>query len=278
MLLHAEYTKKMSAPLPSEAKRTLSLLARSAPSGIIDVNTAAVTLGRPRGRASALLSNLARTGWVTRLRRGQYFILPLEAESGATTTHHDPWLVASHLFTPCYIGGWSAAEHWGLTEQIFAKTFVVSAASVRAREVAVLGLRFVIKRVPAVRIANLTTVWRGSERVHVSSRERTLVDALRDPSWLGGVRNVADALTNYLDSSKGSVADLVRELPRLRGGAQAKRLGWLLETMGVGETVVIDELLSRKSAGYIKLDPAIRSRGKLSKRWGLWINADVHQR
>jgi hypothetical protein len=29
------------------------------------------------------------------------------------------WLVAHKLFSPCYIGGWIAAHHWGLTEQIF---------------------------------------------------------------------------------------------------------------------------------------------------------------
>jgi predicted transcriptional regulator of viral defense system len=114
--------------------------------------------------------------------------------------------------------------------------------------------------------------------VQVSSRERTLVDALRDPSWLGGTRSLADALRQYLDFSKRSTANLVRELRRFPSGAQAKRLGWLLEAMGVLDTRAVEELLALRSAGYIRLDPAIRSRGKLSKRWGLWINADVQRR
>ena len=215
---------------------------------------------------------------MTRLRRGHYYVLPLEAESGTTTTHHDPWLVANHLFAPCYIGGWSAAEHWGLTEQLFAKTFVVSAASVRTREPSVLGLRFFIRRVPAARITNVSTIWRGSERVRVSSRERTIVDALRDPAWLGGIRHVSESLQRYLEHSGGNVTGLLQEIRRFRPAAPAKRLGWLLEAIDVGGGTVLDDLLALRSTGYIKLDPAVRSRGRLSKRWRLWINADVRPR
>ena len=36
----------------------------------------------------------------------------------------DPWVIAAQLYGPCYIGGWSAAEYWDLTEQIF-RTVVV---------------------------------------------------------------------------------------------------------------------------------------------------------
>ena len=31
----------------------------------------------------------------------------------------DPLVIAEKLFSPCYVGGWSAAEYWGITEQIF---------------------------------------------------------------------------------------------------------------------------------------------------------------
>ncbi len=256
----------------------MSVLARAAHGGIIDVASAARALHLARNRTSASLAALARAGWVTRLRRGHYYILPLEAESASATTHDDPWLVASHLFTPCYIGGWSAAEHWGLTEQTFARTFVVSAASVRSRNAEVLGLRFLIKRVPAERVTGVSTVWRGSERVHVSSRERTIADVLRDPSWLGGVRNVADALLRYLELPHSSLDRLLREIRRFRPGAPAKRLGWLLESLRQGDAAALNELLSIRTAGNVKLDPAVPSRGRLSRRWGLWINADVTQR
>ena len=36
----------------------------------------------------------------------------------------ESWVLARAVFEPCYIGGWSAAEHWGFTEQIFNSTMV----------------------------------------------------------------------------------------------------------------------------------------------------------
>ena len=112
----------------------------------------------------------------------------------------------------------------------------------------------------------------------VSSRERTLVDAFRDPSWLGGIRNVADALSTYLEDPHSTATALLREMRSSGSGAAAKRLGFLLETLEFPAGTEIEKLLALRPAGNIKLDPAIPSRGRLSKRWGLWINANVQHR
>lgn len=56
--------------------------------------------------------------WLARVRRGAYVPVPIESPS-ADVALEDPWSVAMTTFAPCYMGGWSAAEHWGLTEQIF---------------------------------------------------------------------------------------------------------------------------------------------------------------
>ena len=59
--------------------------------------------------------------WVA---RGLYGPVPLEPERSDLLLE-DSWPVAIGLYSPCCIGGWSAAEHWDLTEQIF-RTAVVS--------------------------------------------------------------------------------------------------------------------------------------------------------
>ncbi|MBL8360901.1 MAG: hypothetical protein JNN18_10465 [Rubrivivax sp.] len=56
--------------------------------------------------------------WLARVRRGAYVPVPIESPS-ADVALEDPWSVAMTTFAPCYMGGRSAAEHWGLTEQIF---------------------------------------------------------------------------------------------------------------------------------------------------------------
>ena len=86
--------------------------------GTISVEQAATTLRLSRTVVAKTLARWAKQGWLSRVQRGLYVPVPLTT-SGGDVALEDAWIVAERLFTPCYIGGWSAAEHWGLTEQIF---------------------------------------------------------------------------------------------------------------------------------------------------------------
>src|SRR5204863_8787538 len=81
------------------------------------------------------IASLTRRGWMLRAKRGIYLILPIEAAPGQPTTPEDPWILANKLFSPCYIGGWSAIEYWGLSEQLFNSTLVITAANIRSKQV-----------------------------------------------------------------------------------------------------------------------------------------------
>jgi predicted transcriptional regulator of viral defense system len=261
---------------PKANKKTeLAALSRAARGGVISAHTAAKALGLPPNAASARLSALSRAGWLGRIRRGVYAILPLESASEAETTVEDPWLLADSLFAPCYIGGWSAAEYWGLTEQLFRSTFVATASNIRDRSVTHVGASFTLVRVKPPRLRGVSSVWRGAARVHVSSRERTLVDAAMDPRWLGGFRHLAEVFAAYTVNSKADVASLLLELQRSRSGAAAKRVGFLAELMWPNATGLIEGALNLRSTGTIKLDPAIARRGRMNSRWGLWVNSEL---
>jgi len=257
------------------AKEALSRLARVSRAGLISVATAAAALKLPRATAPIRLAALARRGWLRRVRRGLYLVLPLEAGGATSTTVEDPWVLADELFSPCYIGGWSAAEHWGLTEQLFRSTFVVSARKLRRTNDRILGAEFHLAEIAPRRLEGVAAVWRGRERVLVSSRERTLTDALIDPAWVGGIRSLADIFRSYRASREWSTAKLIADLSLVGTGAAFKRLGFLTETLMSEELALIAAARARRTTGIVKLDPSIRSRGTLSKRWGLWINASV---
>lgn len=225
--------------------------------------------------AGARLARLVAAGWVTRVRRGLYLVLPLEAASATATTVEDPWVLAEVVLAPCYIGGWSAAEHWGLTEQIFRSTFVVTAAGARSRSRMLLGAELQVVRVPRTRITGTVRVWRGPTRVLVSDRERTLGDALVDPSWVGGARHLIEILVAYRRGPDWSPPKLLARLAELGRGAAYKRLGFLAEEVLDGGEALVSACLEAKTAGTIKLDPAVPARGRLVKRWGLWVNATL---
>jgi predicted transcriptional regulator of viral defense system len=239
----------------------------------VAVPDAAEAWGTSSRTAALHLAALARRGWIHRIRRGLYYLSPLE--SGPGVVAEDPWILADTLFAPCYIGGWSAAEHWGLTEQLFRSTLVATAAHIRHRKTTVLGSEFRLVRVSGERVQGATAVWRSGTRVHVSSPTRTLVDALRDPSWVGGVRHLIQLLGGYRESSGASEARLVEDLERYGNGAANKRAGFLAERTWPDAHALIGAAARRRTTGVIKLDPAVARRGRMNRRWGLWVNISL---
>ena len=103
--------------LSAASRRELSRLLRDNPP-LVTTSLAASTLGLTPAAASRRLAAWSRSGWLARVRRGAYVPVPIESPS-ADVALEDPWSVAMTTFAPCYMGGRSAAEHWGLTEQIF---------------------------------------------------------------------------------------------------------------------------------------------------------------
>lgn len=262
---------------PADADRdTLTSLSRAATGNLISVEAAAEALQLDRKAVASRLASLARRGWLIRARRGLYFIPPLEADPSKPVVAEDPWIVARELFAPCYIGGWTAAEHWELTEQIFRSTLVVTGANVRGRAEEVLGHQFRLFRVPASRIrGDLVSVWRGSEKVLVSSPERTIIDSLRDPHLCGGIRHVAEVFEEYARSPRRDIPKLLSTAAGTATGAAWKRLGYLVEVVWPDGRTIVEEAKRNLTKGYARLDPAVERRGRLLRRWRLWINVPV---
>jgi predicted transcriptional regulator of viral defense system len=255
----------------------LSKLSRASKAGLISVPAAAEAFGTSRSLAAKRLAALARRRWLLRVRRGLYLVLPLEAEPGQRTTAEDPWILASVAFAPCYIGGWSAAEHWGLTEQIFRPTLVITAANVRSRTTTLAGHVFRLFRLPAWRVSgSLVPVWRGTERVQVSSRERTIVDCLRDPELCGGVRSLVEIMMAYAESPERDFGKLGAAARESANGAAWKRLGYIAESLWPREVELLDEAKRHLTKGTTRLDPSVRGTGRLVARWRLWLNVPIH--
>jgi len=261
------------AGLGAENRERLAVLHRAVP-GPFTAEDAAAALGVSRDEAARITGYLASKGWLSRVRRGLFTVVPLEADV-PEAWRADPWLVAARVFAPCYIGGWSACEHWSLTEQLFRSVLVVSAEPQRRARLVVQGTEFRVARRKPEALFGTRKVWRGRDRVDVSDPTRTIVDVLDDPSTGGGIRNVADVADVYFTGDHRDDELLVGYADRLGNRTVFKRLGYLLETLEVDAPDLIETCLSRRSAGLAKLDPSIRNGGRITKRWGLRINAQI---
>jgi predicted transcriptional regulator of viral defense system len=237
--------------------------------GVISVDEAADILGVSSVEAAKMLSRWSRKGWLSRVRRGFYIPIPIESRT-ADVPLEDPWLIAARLYNPCYIGGWSAAEYWNLTEQIFRTVIVLTTKKPRDRSPILKGTNFMLRTISEKTMFGLKPAWRGRAKVSVSDPSRTMIDILSDPRLGGGIRPTADILNNYLKSEYKNLARLIEYAERLNNGAVFKRLGFLLEKAAPDEVEQIVACQKKLTAGNTKLDPQLAA-DKLVTRWKLWI-------
>ena len=237
--------------------------------GTVTPKSAAVALADTRLAAAKQLARWAEQGWLQRVRRGIYVPVPLESER-ADSAPEDAWLIANTAFAPCFIAGWSAVEHWSLTEQVFRSVCVATSRRPRHREQSIGGTMFALHTVPEGQFFGLKAVWRGATRVQVSDPSRTMVDLLATPAWGGGIRSVVDVLLAYLKSEHRNLPLLLNYTARLGNGAVFKRLGYLLQQHAPDAVDAIAACAGQLTAGYTKLEPALPSK-RLATAWGLWL-------
>jgi predicted transcriptional regulator of viral defense system len=232
---------------------------------------AARTLDVGAAEAAQQLARWTAQGWLKRLQRGVYTPVPIDARS-AEQTLEDPWLLVPRFFAPGYVGGWTAAEHWGFTEQIFREICVFTARPFRDKRRTIGGVGFALQRVQEEAIFGTQAIWRGRVCIAVSDPHRTLVDLLARPATGGGIRHVAACLRGYVARSDADLARVIAYADQLGVGAVFKRLGFLLERTRGDFAPIIEQSLSRLTEGLSKLDPALASP-RVVKRWRLRVPA-----
>jgi predicted transcriptional regulator of viral defense system len=253
-------------PLPAARARLAAVLRAS--KNVVSVDLTSATLELDRQRAAKLLAGWQRQGWLRRIGHGLYVPVPLDL-AGSEQVVADPWVLVPALFGNCYIGGWTAAQHWELTEQLFNETVVFTARRVTSKHVEAQGVTFLLQHVGAAKLFGLKTLWRGSVKVAISDAARTLIDMLDNPAIGGGIDHVAECLATYIAGKDANRDLLIRYAGQLGNGAIFKRLGYLAATR------LHDPLLSaacreRLTTGYARLDPAFACP-KLVTAWHLWV-------
>lgn len=223
-------------------------------------------------KARNLLAIWSKHGWLQRIRPGLYLAVELASES-PNDILIDPWVIAMQLYSPCYLGGWSACQHWDLTEQIFDKTLVLTSKRINGKEQEAGNIHFLIKKTDSTKFFGLKTIWKESVKVQISDPHKTIIDILDDPVLVGGIRSTTDMLQKYLKSEHFNCSLLLEYAFKMNNKTIFKRLGFLLSMLKFEDTGLIEQCRQSISQGNSQIDPS--SKGKrLVKKWGLWLPND----
>lgn len=249
----------------TRGRRRLAKVAAAA-RPFVDVAVAARTLELDPRSAAKQLARWHEQGLLRRVRRGLYAVVPPAAALRESAVD-DPWLVVPKLFRETYVGGWSAAEYWDLTEQLFTTLLVCTPDPVKRTRLRVSGFDFRVRHIPRTLWFGTATNWRDGTRVFVSDVHKTMVDLCHDPALGGGIQHVAQCVKAYLGRADADPNRLIEYLKQARSGPAFKRLGFLCEVLQ-GPPVLTEACRRGVTLGLAKLDPAIPSP-RVSKRWQL---------
>jgi len=207
------------------------------------------------------------------VRRGLYVAVPVDVEDPRSWSE-DPLILADAVWAPCYFTGWTAANHWTLTEQVFRTTVLKTTGRVRRTAQRLLDYQYLVSHVAGQHMEwGLTPLWRAARRFLIADPARVVIDVLDDPRLGGGIRLGAEILEAYL--TEHPVESLIDYGDRLGNHTVFKRLGYLLEALHINADDIVEQCLIRRSAGVTRLDPSVVGSGHVSHRWSLRINVAI---
>jgi len=254
--------------ISTRQQRLATLLRRT--SGTIRISDAMDALSLDRSHAAKLLAGWHKQGVLRRVARGLY--VPVQPTAlGKTQVLEDPWILVPDLYSPGYVGGWSALEHWELTEQLFRSVCVLTSKRTTYGNTEHQGVGFFIKHVPENHIFGTKTIWRDQIKISISDPYKTILDIIDNPYLGAGLQHTTDCLREFkqLYSKQSDLDKLLTYAKQIGNGALFKKLGFIAETLNFEQSFV-DECAKNITTGYAQLDKNAKNKNLVTK-WRLWI-------
>lgn len=142
-------------------------------------------------RLPLLLHRLAQKGWIRRISKGVYLLLPLSVDSQTPYTQHE-WIIATRLLRPSYVGFRNMLQHYGWTEQL--PLTVLIASPRRKKNLEIQGVMYQFVTLTEKKFFGDVEIAIEGQTVKVSDREKTLLDCLNHLEYAGGIIEVSKAL------------------------------------------------------------------------------------
>jgi len=227
-----------------------------------------------KARARKVLSSLQSKGWLMRLERGLYLIVPLEA--GPEGMWAENPLAIAHKLTPVGAVGYLPAMHyWEMTKRAPAEMVVQTIRRRFRQRVTILGVPYQFIQLVDRKLFGVTTQSVDGLTFRITDREKTLVDACDRPDLCGGAQGLVEALLSSEDLDWEKVDTY---LERMRSGAIYKRLGYLVDSLDIPIPDLQWRLVQWRrslSEGVALLEPGRKPNGPVHTAWRVQVNAKV---
>jgi predicted transcriptional regulator of viral defense system len=239
---------------------------------IFRLKDAQAVLGLSPVSTRSFVRKLADRGIASRIKGGLYQLVPFELGHESHFSSN-PLLIGRELMKDqsYYFSHATAMEIHGMVTQP-QLVFNVSSSALHSPTV-IQGIKYRFVFCKSSSFFGITDHWvTKQEKVKVSDPERTVIDGLKQPKYCGGITEIVKGI--LIQRQILNVSKLISYAVRLNVAAVNRRLGYILETLGIGSENDIEILRSKLPLTYSILDPVLPAEGKYLKRWGLRLNVN----
>jgi predicted transcriptional regulator of viral defense system len=232
-------------------------------------------LSKDYNQTTDLLSEMVKRKVISRLKNGKFLIVPQEV--GNVERYLGNWFVAASEVVNSpdyYIGFYSAMNHWGMLTQPLLKVFIVTPK----RQVVPAQLKdsLIFIYMKEKFIWGIKEEWATQTRkVRISDLEKTILDGLLYPRHCGGITEIAKGI--WITRDKIDYDKLGGYVDKYGKNVVAKRLGYILEVLGIDTHPLLFNLRQYVKDRYDLLDPAMPNAIKNKNTWRLIDNIGKNQ-
>jgi len=225
--------------------------------------------------AGRFISELKQRKIISTLKKGKHIIIPQEL--GSIDSFFGNWYVVAREITNSphyYVAFYSAMKYWGMTTHPIVKMFIATPR--RQFPPKTLDDKIIFIYINIKNIWGVKNEWvTRTERVNISDIEKTIIDALAHPKYCGGITEIAKGI--WLTKNKIDFERLLKYIRKYDKHVVAKRLGYILEILDVGNTRIAKELRKYVKNRYDLFDPTVEEKIMDKNSWRLVDNIGKEQ-
>jgi predicted transcriptional regulator of viral defense system len=241
---------------------------------IFTLDEACEIYGHGKRETSDFLGDLVNREVLARIKSGVFLILKMGQES----TELSNWPIIAKILVNAdnyYISHYSAMRLHGMTTHPLTTVTTTILKRHATKKIQNISYQFIYSK--STNFWGFSEKWvTKNEKVLVSDLERTILDGLCRPDLCGGIKEVVRGL--WVKQKEINWERLVQYSGRYQTKASIKRLGFILELLGLGINslpFLADEISIRKD--YILFDPTGAKTGKFLKKWHIRINMNIEE-
>lgn len=170
----------------TEAKLILEMEWRA--TRVVSLREIQSALGVREGHARFIAYRLVQKGWLERLRRGVFQLIPAERGREAVADTN-PFLDVEIFRQPAFYSYGTACSHYGFTDQVFTEMYVATTKPRPSEDIR--GKKYVFAMMKKERFFGFEKIAVLGTQAILATPERALLDALDRPQYAGGLAEVS---------------------------------------------------------------------------------------